>query len=293
MNPLFLKNKISEAANSVRLEKEAREASARNGGSLWYVPDEALGTNPNLCVAPEGYGFTIGASGASWAGTSGWSATEPNFGLVHSITGLPVDPDGARYVNIRMSGTFTTGGYTDFVQSAGGFFAVSPNKTYTLSGMVSVISGVLPDPNGVHLTMVYETGDGVYLSSPYAYGINDKRVSVTSTAPSLALRARIAIIASGFTDSATADFTVKCGAFKVEEGSVATPYVPVSKLGGVAVSTQNLISVPENFLDTTFWGYTGAPTFSNGSIVSPDGTMTGTFWNRTTTGPCYSASTTK
>jgi len=234
MRSQHMKRRTSDAVSSVLLERRAREASARNGGSLWYVPDEALGANPNLCPTPEAVGAVAGTPGTLPTGW-GWGGA---FGFTVSVGGISTQTDGTQLLSVSGTGTVTSN-YSDFISHTT-LIPVSPGTLYTVSAVCKLVSGTIPS---LHPLIVFDTAGQTYISqASMIYDSASGRWVGSATAPSNAATIRIAFLTDGMTSGNAYTFSAQVGAVKVEKGSVATPYIPLSKLGGPTTSTEPQIN---------------------------------------------------
>lgn len=246
MRAQHLKRRLSDAVSSALLERRAREASARNGGSLWYVPDEAV--TPNLIWQPESLN-----TGAVWGSTGSPTLTvgsqAPDGSMTATLFTRTIT--GPCYFNTALgkAAQALPGTFSIFVkQGTGRYCALRFQGNYP--ARVDAVFDLQTGTVASSPTVYSGFGSGAATISAVGGGWYRLTISATSDASTYFacyVTFSSSVIAIDGTDTAATATGYIWGA-QAELSGAATPYIPLSRLGGATTSTEPQINV--SFVDS-------------------------------------------
>jgi len=183
----------------------------------------------NYAVASEMTGAALGVIGSGGSLPAGWTIG-PCAGITSSVAGLGTLPDGAKYIDIRIFGTNTSGAQTPLDLMFGSMPAIQGvNATLSLRYAVLSavnISGFTPSTREFGLLELTSASGYVTVGTGVAEGGTIDTVKSYSRAITGATTAKVtAFIKNTVVIGGTVDITFRVAQPMLQQGAVATAYV--------------------------------------------------------------------
>lgn len=213
------------------------------------------GKATNYAKGSGNSGAVVGVVGAGGAVPTGWVIGSGYAGLTVSLTGIG-STNGVPWAEFRIHGT-NTGGTTVYPDpTIGAKPTAAVGQTWTYSLWASLVSGTWP-PNKGRVGIAEELSGGGYLThgeatTPIsAWG----RYSFTRTLTDANVGQIRPYVSVDIVPGATVDVTFRLGGLQIEQGSVATSYIPTS--GAAVTRLADVAPLWSGAGDATAWAWRG------------------------------------
>lgn len=206
-------------------------AAANNVARMSYNPANLSASPKLLLEAAATNSIRNNTMQGAAAGAPGTVPT--NWTITSSATGLSRElalgsEEGIDYIDIRYSGTATSGGSVQISTDNTLAIVASNGQTWTLSSFLKLAAGTLP--GNVNFLLMERDSGGALITSPNnlvtlptAAALRQQRMAATRTLSGGATVARLSgRIDVTISNGATVDFTLRVGLPQLEQGSFAT-----------------------------------------------------------------------